>query len=97
MFHKRSRVLYVSRIGALAVSLWMVGMLRADQPQDKLAAPIAKGEHVLSLGNSFQVFCIHHLNVMATSAGIKGQPSRRRSPGCQEGGCGCVQSLVQDL
>lgn len=72
MFHKRSRVLYVSLVGALAVGLWMLGMLRADQPQDKLAPPIDKGQHVLILGNSFQIFCYHHLNVMATSAGIKG-------------------------
>jgi hypothetical protein len=50
----------------------MSGNLQADQPSKKLAAPIDKGQHVLILGNSFQVFVDHHLNVMAGAAGIKG-------------------------
>jgi hypothetical protein len=72
MSNKRSCTLSVSWVGAFVVGLGMLGILRADQPQGKFAAPIDKGQHVLIMGNSFQVFVDHHLSVMAASAGIKG-------------------------
>lgn len=72
MLSKRTCITSGPGIGAVAISISMLGMLQADQPQDRLAAPIAKGQHVLIMGNSFQVFVDHHLSVMATSAGIKG-------------------------
>jgi hypothetical protein len=61
-----------SRVVAVVLSLCVTGMLQADQPTKKLAASIDKGQHVLIVGNSFQVFVDRHLNVMAGATGIKG-------------------------
>src|SRR5262245_61800459 len=54
------------QVAVLAVGL-LPALLHAEPPP-----PIDKGQHVLFIGNSFQVYCDHHLNVMATTAGIKG-------------------------
>ena len=103
MFHfrdtLRKRGLIAAALGAVAVGLCVLGMLHAEQPSRKLAAPIDKGQHVLIMGNSFQVFVDHHLNVMAGAAGIKGHV-RGGDPlaatGRCQGRCGRGQSLVQD-
>lgn len=70
MLDRRSRT--KNRVVAVVLSLCVTGILQADQPTMKLAAPIDKGQHVLIVGNSFQVFVDHHLNVMAGATGIKG-------------------------
>ena len=72
MFNQRTGVASSSRLAGLVVVSCLLGTLRADLPQNKVATPIEKGQHVLIIGNSFQVSVDHHLNVMATSAGIKG-------------------------
>lgn len=60
-----------ARCLALAILLGSVaaGSLRADDPPT--SKPAVKGQHVLIIGNSFQVFVDHHLNVMAQAAGIQ--------------------------
>jgi hypothetical protein len=56
----------------ILISLDPLGSLSADEPATGSAAPPIKGQHVLIVGNSFQVFVDHHLNVMAQAAGIPG-------------------------
>lgn len=58
------------RTWALAATLILLGTSLA-QPPEKLQPPIEAGQHVFFMGNSFQVFCDHHVNQCALAAGIK--------------------------
>jgi hypothetical protein len=57
------------RLIAVAAGLCAATALAADQPSG--TKPIEQGQHVLIVGNSFQVFCDSYLKYMAEAAGIK--------------------------